>query len=72
VTIEVVGNLAAVLTLLPAIALGRAERVTHFAQLAHPVTIGLVLAVAFLVALARFRLGLELEGLLPPPLVPTP
>jgi uncharacterized membrane protein len=72
VTIGVVGNLAAVLTLLPAMALRRAGQVTHPAQLAYPATIGLVLAVTFLVALARFRLGLELEGLLPPPLVPAP
>ncbi|NTU81655.1 MAG: DUF2085 domain-containing protein [Chloroflexales bacterium] len=72
VTVGVIGNLAAVLTLLPAMALGRAGRVTHPAQLAHPATIGLVLAVTFLVALARFRLGLELEGLLPPPLMPVP
>ncbi|NTU79000.1 MAG: hypothetical protein HGA45_06300 [Chloroflexales bacterium] len=66
----VVGNLAIVLTLLPAMALGRAGRVTHLAQLAQPATIGLVLAVTVLVALARFRLGLELAGLLPPPLLP--
>lgn len=70
VTLGVVGNLALVLSLVPAMVLGRAGRVTHLAQLAHPVSIGLVLAVAFLVALARFRIGLEVAGLLPPPLLP--
>lgn len=70
VTFGVVGNLALVLSLVPAMVLGRAGRVTHLAQLAHPVSIGLVLAVAFLVALARFRLGLKASGLLPPPLLP--
>ncbi|NTU79476.1 MAG: DUF2085 domain-containing protein [Chloroflexales bacterium] len=70
VTFGVVGNLALVLSLVPAMVLGRAGRATHLAQLAHPASIGLVLAVAFLVALARFRLGLEVAGLLPPPLLP--
>lgn len=70
VTLGALGNLAAVLTLLPAVALGRAGRVTHVAQLAHPASVGLILAVVFLTALARFRLGLELSGQLPPPLLP--
>jgi uncharacterized membrane protein len=70
VTFGVIGNLALVLSLVPAMALGRAGRVSHLVQLAHPASIGLVLAVAFLVALARFRLGLEASGLLPPPPLP--
>lgn len=70
VTLGLVGNLSAVLALLPSMALGRAGRVTHLSQLAQPATIGLLLALAFLVALARFRIGLELSGLMPPPLLP--
>jgi uncharacterized membrane protein len=70
VTLGAVGNLAAVLTLLPAVALGRAGRVNHVVQLAHPASVGLILAVVFLAALARFRLSLELSGQLPPPLLP--
>jgi uncharacterized membrane protein len=70
VALGAVGNLAAVLTLLPAVVLGRVGRVTHVAQLAHPASIGLMLAVAFLTALARLRLGLELSGQLPSPLLP--
>lgn len=41
VTLGAVGNLAAVLTLLPAVALGRAGRVNHVTQLAHPASVEL-------------------------------
>jgi hypothetical protein len=59
-----------VLALLPALALGCGGRVTHPAQIAHPASIGLALAIVFLLTMAYFRLDLELAGLLPPPIVP--
>lgn len=70
VTLGVVGNLAAVMMLLPGIALGLGGRVTRMSQLAHPATLGLILALTFLVALARYRLWMELTGVIPLPIVP--
>ncbi|MBX0329835.1 DUF2085 domain-containing protein [Oscillochloris sp. ZM17-4] len=70
VTVGVVGNLAVVMMLIPSLALGLGGRVTRMSQLAHPAAIGLILAITFLIALARYRLWLELGGYLPPLMVP--
>ncbi|NNJ11116.1 DUF2085 domain-containing protein [Chloroflexales bacterium ZM16-3] len=70
VTVGVVGNLAAVMMLIPSLALGLGGRITRMSQLAHPATLGLILAITFLIALARYRLWLELGGYLPLPIVP--
>jgi len=70
VTVGVVGNLTVVLLLFPSLALGLRGRVTRMSQLAHPAVIGLVLALTFVIALARYRIGMEFGGYLPLPIVP--
>ncbi len=70
VTVGVVGNLTVVMLLFPSLALGLAGRVTRMSQLAHPAVIGLVLALTFILALARYRIGMEIGGYLPMPIVP--
>ncbi len=70
VTVGVVGNLMVVLLLFPSLALGLRGRVTRMSQLAHPAVIGLVLALTFVIALARYRIGMEIGGYLPLPIVP--
>ncbi len=66
----VIFNLAAVMMLIPSLFLGLGSRVTRITQMAHPAFIGLVLALTFLIALARYRIWMEVLGILPPPLVP--
>ncbi|WP_129627729.1 DUF2085 domain-containing protein [Candidatus Oscillochloris fontis] len=68
--VAVVFNLAAVMMLIPSLFLGLGGRVTRNTQLAHPAFIGLVLALTFLIALARYRIWMEVLGFLPPPLLP--
>ncbi|EFO79213.1 hypothetical protein OSCT_2876 [Oscillochloris trichoides DG-6] len=63
-------NLALVMMLIPSLFLGLGGRVTRTTQLAHPAFIGLVLGLTFLIALARYRIWMEVTGVLPPPLVP--
>jgi uncharacterized membrane protein len=70
VTVGVVGNLAAVMMLIPSLALGLSGRVTRMSQLAQPAALGLILAVTFLIALARYRIWMEMTGVIPPPIVP--
>ncbi|NTV62402.1 MAG: DUF2085 domain-containing protein [Oscillochloris sp.] len=70
VAFGVVANLAAVMMLIPSLLLGLQNKVTRMSQLAHPAIIGLTLALTFLIALARYRIWLELGGYLPPPIVP--
>ncbi len=70
VTVGVVGNLAVVMLLFPSLVLGLRGRVTRMSQLAHPAVIGLVLALTFVLALARYRIWMELGGYLPLPMVP--
>lgn len=70
VLVGVVGNLTVVMTLFPSLALGLSGRVTRMSQLAHPATLGLILAVTFLIGLLRYRLWLELSGIVALPVVP--
>ncbi len=70
VAVGLVGNLAVVMLLFPSLALGLRGRVTRMSQLAHPAVIGLVLALTFVLALARYRIWMELNGYLPLPSVP--
>ncbi|MEI7643988.1 MAG: DUF2085 domain-containing protein [Chloroflexales bacterium] len=70
VTVGVVGNLTVVMLLFPSLALGLGGRVTRMSQLAHPAVIGLILALTFVIALARYRIWMELGGYLPLPIVP--
>ncbi len=70
VTVGVVGNLTVVMLLFPSLALGLGGRVTRMSQLAHPAAIGLVLALTFILALARYRIAMEIGGYLPPPILP--
>ncbi|NTW96984.1 MAG: DUF2085 domain-containing protein [Oscillochloris sp.] len=70
VAVGVVVNLAAVISLIPSLFLGLSGRVSRMSQLAHPAIIGLTLALTFLIALARYRIWLELAGYLPLPITP--
>ena len=70
VAVGLVGNLAVVMLLFPSLALGLRGRVTRMSQLAHPAVIGLVLALTFVLALARYRIWMELSGYMPLPSVP--
>ncbi|NTW01654.1 MAG: DUF2085 domain-containing protein [Oscillochloris sp.] len=70
VAIGVIGNLAIVMSLVPSLFLGLGGRVTRLSQIAHPVSIGLVLTLTFLITLARYRLWMEVNGYLPLPIVP--
>ena len=70
VTVGVIGNLTVVLLLFPSLALGLRGRVTRMSQLAHPAVIGLILALTFVIALARYRIWMEVGGYLPLPIVP--
>ncbi len=70
VTVGVVGNLTVVMLLFPSLALGLTGRVTRMSQLAHPAVIGLVLALTFILALARYRIEMEIGGYLPLPIMP--
>lgn len=70
VTVGVVGNLTVVMMLFPSLALGLTGRVTRKSQVAHPAIIGFVLALTFILALARYRIEMEIGGYLPLPIVP--
>jgi uncharacterized membrane protein len=70
VALGLVVNLATVMMLIPSLLLGLQGRVTRMSQLAHPAIIGLTLAMTFLIAMARYRIWLEVGGYLPPPLIP--
>lgn len=70
VVIGVAGNLSAVLAMVFGLALGRGGQVTRLSQMAHPATIGLMLTLAVFIALGRYRIWGEIEGLIPPPILP--
>lgn len=70
VVVGLIGNLTIVLTLVIAIALGRANRVVRLTQLAHPATIGLLLTLVMIITMARYRIWMEVTGLVPMPVLP--